>query len=203
MSEQGAGSAPLFVVLSGPSGAGKDTILQAALACDASLSTVATAKTRPPRPGERHGVHHLFLTETAFDAMLAAGEFLEHVQVYGHRSGVPRGVVRDLLQRGGTVIVRTDLQGVRTLRRTVPGAVTVCITVPDRDTLERRLRARNTDGEADLQQRLAAAAGEMDAADEFDYVLVNRDGREEETVAALLELIRLERARPDRRPPVV
>lgn len=203
MTEQGAGSAPLFVVLSGPSGAGKDTILQAALARDASLSTVATAKTRPPRPGERHGVHHLFLTETEFDAMLAAGEFLEHVQVYGHRSGVPRSVVRDLLQRGGTVIVRTDLQGVRTLRRTVPGAVTVCITVPDRDTLERRLRARNTDGEEDLQQRLAAAAGEMDAADEFDYVLVNLDGREEEAVAALLELIRLERARPDRRPPVV
>ena len=203
MTEQDAGPAPLFVVLSGPSGAGKDTILQAALARDASLKNVATATTRPPRPGERHGVHYLFLTETEFDAMLAAGEFLEHAQVYGHRSGVPRRAVRDLLQRDGTVIVRTDLQGARTLRRTMPGAVTVCVTVPNRDTLERRLRTRNTDGEADLQQRLAAAAAEMDAADEFDYVLVNRDGREEEAVTALLRLIRAERARPERRPPVV
>ena len=91
--------APLVVVISGPSGAGKDTVIGAALDLDPSLSKVATAKTRAPRPGEVEGVHHVFLTDDEFQRWIAEDAFLEHVEIYGHRSGVPKAAVDDLLSR--------------------------------------------------------------------------------------------------------
>ncbi len=199
--------APLVIVLSGPSGVGKDTVLRAALARDDRLAAVVTAKTRPARPGEANGVHHLFLSDAEFDDLLARDGFLEHADVYGHRSGVPRDQVRDLIAAGRTVIIRTDIQGARTLRRKVPGAVLIFLTAPDLPTLETRLRGRATDdettSEADLQRRLAAASQEMAAADEFDHVLINHDGQETATVDALLAILDLERKRPNRPAPSV
>jgi guanylate kinase len=199
---------PLVVVLSGPSGVGKDTVLRAALDRDAldgdaRLASIVTAKTRAPRRGEEHGVHHLFLSDAEFDDLLAAEGFLEHADVYGHRSGVPRDQVRNLIAQGRTVIIRTDIQGARTLRQKVPGAVLVFITVPDFPTLETRLRARNTDSEPDLQRRLAAAEAEMAASSEFDHVLINHQGRESDAVTALLSIVEAERTKPDRVLPVV
>ena len=194
---------PLFVVLSGPSGAGKDTVLRAVLDADPDLATIVTAKTRRPRVGEVDGINHLFLSDTEFRAQVDAGDFLEHAEVYGHLSGVPRDQVRRYLDAGTTVIVRTDVQGARTLRARVPGAVLVFLTVPDRDTLERRLRARNTDSEAELARRLTAAAREMADTDWFDYVIVNHEDDQAEAVRRALEIITLERARPGRPPPVV
>ena len=91
----------LVVVVSGPSGAGKDTVIAAALALDPSLSKVATAKTRPPRPGEIEGVHHVFLSDEQFRRWIADDAFLEHVEIYGHRSGVPRAAVEELLRNRG------------------------------------------------------------------------------------------------------
>ena len=194
---------PLFVVLSGPSGAGKDTVLRAVLDADSDLATIVTAKTRRPRVGEVDGINHLFLSDTEFRAQVEAGDFLEHAEVYGHLSGVPRDQVRRYLDAGTTVIVRTDVQGARTLRARVPGAVLVFLTVPDRETLERRLRARNTDSEADLERRLTAAAREMADTEWFDYVIVNHEDDQAEAARRALEIITLERARPGRTPPVV
>lgn len=195
-------------MLSGPSGAGKDTILRAALQRDAlhghnRLAGVVTAKTRPPRSGEIDGVHQIFLSDAEFDAQLAQDGFLEHAQVYGHRSGVPRDQVRALVDQGKTVCIRTDIQGARTLRERIPQAVLIFVTVPDLPTLEARLRTRAADSEADLQIRLAAAREEMAAAPEFDHVIVNHEGRESAAVDELLAVLDQERTKPNRPAPNV
>ena len=182
---------PIVAVLSGPSGAGKDTILHGAMDLDSSLATVATAKTRPPRRGEVHGVHHQFLSEQEFDEWLAAGRFLEHATVYGHRSGVPREAVEAQLRHGKSVIIRTDVQGARTLRERLPDALLVFVTVPDASVLRGRMLRRGTDSEADMEVRLAEAEAEMSEASWFDAVIMNEDGREraaaESLVAAIAE----------------
>lgn len=194
---------PLFVVLSGPSGAGKDTLLRALLEQDDRITGVVTAKTRARRPGEQDGLHHLFLSDEEFQAMVQRGDFLEHAEVYGHRSGVPRAPVREALERGRTVVARTDIQGARTLRAAVPGALLIFIAAPDLPTLERRLRARGDVPEADLQHRLSRARSEIAAANEFDRVVVNRDGAEAAAVDEVLAILREERARSDRTLPQV
>lgn len=182
---------PIVAVLSGPSGAGKDTILHGAMDLDPSLATVATAKTRPPRRGEVHGVHHQFLSEREFDEWLAAGRFLEHATVYGHRSGVPREAVEAQLRSGRSVIIRTDVQGARTLRERLPDALLVFVTVSDASVLRGRMLRRGTDSEADMEVRLAEAEAEMAEASWFDAVILNEDGREgaaaESLVAAIAE----------------
>ncbi len=193
--------APFVVVLSGPSGAGKDSVLAAALRRDDRLARVVTAKTRAPRPGERDGVHHLFLRDQQFDDLLARDGFLEHATVYGHRSGVPRDQVERLLAEGKTVVLRTDVQGARTLRAKIPEALLIFLTVPDLDDLERRLRGRATDDEAAMRRRLAIAREEMAEADGFDSVIVNANGGLAAAVEELLAVIDGERARPGRLPP--
>ena len=193
---------PIVAVLSGPSGAGKDTILHGAMDLDPSLATVATAKTRPPRRGEVHGVHHQFLSEREFDEWLAAGRFLEHATVYGHRSGVPREAVEAQLQLGKSVIIRTDVQGARTLRERLPEALLVFVTVPDASVLRGRMLRRGTDSEADMEVRLAEAEAEMSEASWFDAVIMNEDGREraaaESLVAAIAEARRARAEAPSR-----
>ena len=191
----------LVVVLSGPSGVGKDSVLAAALERDDRLARVVTAKTRSPRPGERHGVHHLFLSPEEFDDLLARGGLLEHAEVYGHYSGVPRDQVEQLLGEGKTVVLRTDVQGARTLRAKIPQALLVFLTVPGVDDLERRMRARGGDDEAAMRRRLAVAQEEMAEADRFDHVIVNREGGLDAAADELLAVIDRERARPGRVPP--
>ena len=191
--------APLVVVLSGPSGAGKDSVLAAALRRDDRLARVVTAKTRAPRPGERDGVHQIFLSDQQFDDLLARDGLLEHATVYGHRSGVPRDQVERLLAEGKTVVLRTDVQGARTLRAKIPEALLIFLTVPDLDDLERRLRARAADDEAAMRRRLAIAREEMAEAARFDHVIVNDDGGLDAAVEELLAVID-RRARPPRPP---
>ena len=167
------------------------------------LAGVVTAKTRSPRPGEIDGVHQIFLSDAEFDAKLAQDGFLEHANVYGHRSGVPRDQVRCLVDQGKIVCIRTDLQGARTLRQRIPQALLVFVTVPDLTTLEARLRARAADAEDDLQIRLAAAREEVAAAAEFDHVIVNHEGRETAAVDELLAVLDRELHRFGRQPPIV
>ena len=184
---------PIVVVLSGPSGAGKDTVLRLALSLDDSLATVATAKTRAPRPGEEHEVHHVFLTEQEFDRWLADDAFLEHATVYGHRSGVPRQAVEELLAAGKSVIIRTDIQGARTLRERLPGCLLVFVTVADRAQLRRRMESRGTDSAADMQRRLAEADAELAESDWFDHIVVNEEGKQQAAAESLLAQIRAAR----------
>ena len=195
--------APLVVVLSGPSGAGKDSVLGAALQRDERLATVVTAKTRAPRRGERHGVHQLFLSETEFADLEAAGGFLEHATVYGHRSGVPRDQVERLLAAGKTVVIRTDVQGARTLRAKIPQALLVFLTVSSISDLEARMRARSADDEAAMRRRLSIAESEMAEAARFDHVIMNAEDGLDAAVDELLAVIDEERARPNRARPQI
>lgn len=187
--------APLVVVISGPSGAGKDTVIGAALNLDPSLSKVATAKTRAPRPGEVEGVHHVFLTDDEFQRWIAEDAFLEHVEIYGHRSGVPKAAVDDLLSQGLTPILRTDVQGARTLKANLKDALLVFVTAPDLDSLERRMRSRAAETEDEIVARLAEAEAEMAEAGWFDLVIVNDDGAHDDAARELVRAIAAARRR--------
>jgi len=180
---------PLVVVISGPSGAGKDTVINAAMAIDRSLAKVATAKTRAPRRGEVDGVHHVFLTEEQFDRWVAEEAFLEHVTSYGHRSGVPRAAVDDLLSEGHTVILRTDVEGARTLKAKLDDPFLVFITAPDIASLARRLRSRDAETDEEMAARLAEAEAEMAEADWFDLVIVNEDNGHDHAARRLVDAI--------------
>ncbi|MYE05731.1 MAG: guanylate kinase [Chloroflexi bacterium] len=187
--------AQLVVIVSGPSGAGKDTVIETALALDPSLAKVATVKTRAPRPGEIEGVHHVFLTDQEFDRWLAQDAFLEHVEIYGHRSGVPRAPVEQLLSQGQTPVLRTDVQGARTLKANLWDPLLIFITAPDLDSLERRMRARAAETEHEIKARLAEAEAEMAEAGWFDLVIVNDDAAHHDAARELVDAISAERTR--------
>lgn len=190
----------LVVVVSGPSGAGKDTVIAAALALDPSLSKVATAKTRPPRPGEIEGVHHVFLSDEQFRSWIADDAFLEHVEIYGHRSGVPRAAVEELLRNGRTPILRTDVQGARTLKANLENPLLVFVTAPSVESLERRIRSRAAETEAEIVARLAEAEAELAEADWFDLVIVNQDGSHDDAAEQLVNAISSARVHRHRAP---
>lgn len=178
---------PLLVVLTGPSGAGKDSILNA-LRNNPRYHITVTATTRAPREGETHGVDYYFVTREEFEAMVRDGELLEHAMVYGQEKGVPKAPVREAMAAGKDVVMRTDIQGARYIRSAVPGAITIFVTAPSPEELERRLTERATDTPEQLAVRLRTATEEMDAAEEFDYVVVNDDlDRAVAEVEAILE----------------
>jgi len=188
--------APLLVVLSGPSGAGKDAVLDEMARRGHAFHRVVTCTTRPPRDNERDGVDYFFVSEAQFDELIAKDGLLEHAVVYGHRSGVPRQQVVEQLRGGLDVYVRTDVQGAATIKRLAPGAVLVFIAPSSLDELEQRIRARGSDDEERIQQRLRTAHDEMARRGEFEYVIVNEPGRLEATVDRLLEVLDVERMKP-------
>lgn len=192
-------SRPLLVVLSGPSGAGKDAILDRLAERGYRFHRVVTCTTRPPRQGERDGVDYFFVSDEEFDRMVRDGEFLEYATVYGHRSGVPRQQVIDKLAEGLDVYVRTDVQGAATIKKLMPEAVLIFVAPSSLDELEARIRGRGSDDEERVQRRLATARDEMARQSEYDYVIVNRPGELDAAVDRLIEILDAERMRPAHR----
>jgi guanylate kinase len=186
---------PLLVVLSGPSGAGKDAVLDELARRGHTFHRVITCTTRPPRENERHGVDYYFLTRKEFDLLERNGGLLEHATVYGERYGVPRQQVLDMLERGLDVYVRTDVQGAAAIKRAMPQAVRVFIAPSSLDEIEVRIRARNSDDEARIQRRLDTARSEMARSAEFEHVITNEPGMLDATVDHLIEILEVERAR--------
>lgn len=178
-----------LVVLAGPSGVGKSSVVDRLRAELPELEFSVSATTRGPRPGEVHGVHYLFVGDAGFDDLIATGALLEWAEIHGglQRSGTPRRPVEDALAAGRPVLVEVDLQGARAVKTAMPEAVTVFLEPPSFDELARRLRGRGTESDADFARRLDTARAELAARDEFDVVVVNDDLRT--VVDRLVELL--------------
>lgn len=191
---------PLLVALSGPSGVGKDAVLNGLRKLDRPWHFVVTATTRSMRSGEKSGVDYIFLETGEFQEMKEHGELLEHAQVYGNWYGVPKGQVRQAMEKGKDVILKVDVQGAATIRKMAPEAVFIFLAPSSMEELQARLKVRATESGADLELRTRIAREEMEHMPSFDYKVVNRDGCLEETVASIDAIIAAEKRRiPSRR----
>jgi guanylate kinase len=180
---------PLLVVLTGPSGVGKDVTLQRMSELGVPFHYVVTVTTRPIREGEVDGKHYFFVTREEYKRLLDSGQLLEHAEVYGHYYGVPRKEVIDPLRRGEDVIMKPDVQGASTIRKLEPEAVFIFLAPPSMPELALRLYSRKTEDHRELARRLKVARQEMHALSDFDYVVVNHQNRLDETVATIKAII--------------
>jgi guanylate kinase len=186
---------PLLIVISGPSGSGKDTVIEQMEAQGLPFEFVVTATTRPPRADEVYGVDYLFLTKDQFAEMIEKGELLEYAIVYEDFKGVPQEQVRLALNSGKDVVMRLDVQGAKTMRRLAPEALLIFLTAQDEDELVRRLTARKSEDTEGLKLRIATARQELKQIDLFDYVVINRENHLDETLDTIMAIIKAEHAR--------
>ncbi|OGO50650.1 MAG: guanylate kinase [Chloroflexi bacterium RBG_16_64_43] len=190
---------PLLIVLSGPSGVGKDSVIREMKSRGLPLHFVVTATTRPPREEEVEGRDYLFISKEHFAEMIDQGELLEYAVVYSDYKGIPKSQVRQALASGHDVIMRVDVQGAATVRRLCPQALLIFLTTRNEEELEARLNARRTESPEELKLRIATARQEMQRLGEFDYVVVNPDHRLNEAVASILAILEAEHSRVDQR----
>jgi guanylate kinase len=186
---------PLLIVISGPSASGKDTVVQSMKEHGQEFRFVVTATTRERRPGEVHGRDYWFVTKAEFARMVKEGELLEHAMVYGDEKGVPRTQVREALASGRDVVMRLDVQGAETVRRLVPDALLIFITVDSEEEMIKRLQERKTETAEERAVRTATAREELKRVEAFDYVIVNHDDRLEHTVDVVRAIIEAEHHR--------
>ena len=191
--------APLLIVLSGPSGVGKDAVLSKMRDQRKPYHFTVTATTRPRRPNERDGVDYIFISEDDFRRMVQHDEFLEWAQVHGSKYGVPRGQVVEALEDGKDVLLKIDVQGAATIRRLAADALFIFLAPPSIDELAHRLSLRMTESSEALRLRLRTAEAEMEESSRFDYVVVNHSDRLDETVAEIEDILARERCRAPRR----
>jgi guanylate kinase len=163
------------IIVSGPSGAGKGTLIEAILRRFDDLEVAVSATTRAMRPGEQDGREYHFLSPEEFDRRVAAGAFLEHVAYAGNRYGTLADEVQRRVVAGRSVVLEIELEGARAVRDRLPEAVAVFIAPPSMDELARRLRDRGTEDEANIAKRLEVGQSEIQAVEEFDAVIVNAD----------------------------
>ena len=185
----------LLIVISGPSGAGKDTVMQRMKERGLKFHFVTTATTRLRRPNEVDGRDYLFISAEKFAKMIEADEFMEHALVYGDYKGVPKEQVRKALASGRDVVMRLDVQGAETIRRLVPDALLIFITTDSEEELISRLKERSTETPEALAIRIATTRQELKRVDAFDYVIVNHDDQLDHTVDVVQAIIEAEHHR--------
>ncbi len=186
---------PLLIVISGPSGVGKDSVVNAMKDCGLPFHFVITATTRPRRTNEVHGKDYFFVTKEEFAGMIERDELIEYAIVYNDYKGIPKQQVREALASGSDVVMRLDVQGAATVRKLAPEAVLIFLTTVTEEELVERLKGRKTDNAEDLSLRIATARQELHRAADFDYVVVNADARLEATVCTVRAIIEAEHHR--------
>jgi len=186
---------PLLIVISGPSGAGKDTVLQRMKERHLPFHFVVTATTRPARPTEVHGRDYFFISNDEFAEMIEQDELLEYAIVYNDYKGIPKQQVREALASGQDVIMRIDVQGAAKIRALAPGAVLIFITTAVESEMVGRLRARKTETPEGLRLRIATARKELERVHEFDYCVINHDMALDDAVDKIVAIIEAEHSR--------
>jgi guanylate kinase len=190
---------PLLIVISGPSGVGKDSIVQRMKERGFPFHFVVTATTRGRRENEVHGKDYWFVSKDEFARMIEENELIEYAIVYGDYKGIPKTQVREALASGKDVVMRLDVQGAETVRKLAPEALLIFITCESEDELERRLRERKTETADSLSLRIATARKELQRIEAFDYVVVNHDFQLDDTVDKVRAIIAAEHLRVQQR----
>jgi len=192
---KGTSANPLLIVLSGPSGVGKDAVLEGFKKRDYPMHYAVTATTRPRRKRETDGVDYHFVSKAEFENMIEKGELLEWANVYGNLYGVPRSELRQAMDKGKDVIVKVDIQGAATIKKTVPQAVFIFLAPPSMEDLNKRLKQRKTESSIDLEVRIKAAEKEMNSLSMFDYVVVNHKDGIGKAISQIESIITAEKCR--------
>jgi guanylate kinase len=190
---------PLLIVVSGPSGVGKDTVLQRMKERELPFHFVVTATTRPRRANEVHGQDYFFLSKEEFARMIDEDELLEYAIVYNDYKGIPKQQVREALASGKDVIMRIDVQGAATIRKLAPDAILIFLSTENADELVHRLETRKSETAESLSLRIATARQELKRVAEFDYVVINREFFLDETVDTIRAVISAEHHRVTQR----
>ena len=190
---------PLLIVISGPSGAGKDTVVQRMKERGLPFHFVVTATTRAQRPNEVHGRDYFFVSKDEFARMMDQNELIEYALVYGDYKGIPRAQVREALASGQDVIMRLDVQGAESVRNLAKDALLIFITTGSEDELVQRLKQRKTETDDSLSIRIATARKELQRMEAFDYIIVNHDLLLDHTVDIVRAIIDSEHHRVKQR----
>jgi guanylate kinase len=186
---------PLLIVISGPSGAGKDTVMQRMQERGLPFHFVVTTTTREKRPNETQGKDYFFVSKDEFARMINEDALIEHAIVYGDYKGIPKDQVREALASGKDVVMRIDVQGAETVRKMAPEALMIFITTESEGELVHRLETRKTETADSLAIRIATARKELKRVEAFDYVIVNRNFQLDVTVDAIRAIITAEHHR--------
>jgi len=190
---------PLLIVISGPSGVGKDAVIKGMKARQIDFHFVVTATTRPPRQGEIDGVDYIFVSPERFAEMIDYDELLEYALVYNDYKGVPKEQVRKALASRKDVIMRVDVQGAARIREITSGALLIFLTTENESEMVSRLQKRDTESSDDLVMRIATARQEFKRIPEYDYIVVNREGQLDEAIDTILAIIKAEHHRVEQR----
>jgi guanylate kinase len=188
-------SPPLLVVISGPAGVGKDSLIRRLKERGYPFHFVVTTTDRLPRPGEEHGKDYFFVTAEEFDRLIEEDELLEYAVVYGQRKGISREQVKEALASGKDAILRIDVQGAATIRRLLPEALLIFLSAASEEELEDRLRRRAADSPSQLQTRIETVKREMAQLPIFDYVVINSEDRLDRAADHVMSILRLEHSR--------
>ena len=182
----------ILLIVSGPAGSGKGTVVSKLIRAHEEIALSVSATTRQPRPGEQNGVHYHFITKDDFEKRIKNGEILEYTTYCENYYGTPLKEVNEALLSGKDIILEIEVDGAMQVKKKLPEAVTVMLTPPDKETLENRLRSRGTETDEVIAWRLERAKEEIALMPEYDYSVVNEDGRADECADLIYSILRAE-----------